>query len=221
MAKVSSGAEIIDAMLDGGYETDIITTIYGPSGSGKTNLCLIAAIAALTRGKKVVFVDTEGGISVERLQQLCSKELLENCLFLRPTSFEEQKASIERLKSLITDSIGMVVVDTMTMLYRVERGQSYDPYETDNDLGRQIASLAEIARVRTIPVIVTNQVYDNFKEEGVKMVGGNLLQYYAKCLIELKKGMGNKRIAVLKKHRSLGEGRECRFEIVNEGIKKA
>ena len=35
--KISSGIDFLDKLLEGGYDRDIVTTIYGPSGSGKTN----------------------------------------------------------------------------------------------------------------------------------------------------------------------------------------
>src|SRR3989338_3826200 len=67
MAKVSSGSGALDKLLEGGYETDVITTIYGPAGSGKTTTCLLAAVSTATvkenKDKKVVFIDTEGGFS--------------------------------------------------------------------------------------------------------------------------------------------------------------
>jgi DNA repair protein RadB len=170
------------------------------------------------RGKKVLFVDTEGGISVDRLGQLASGDgsILEHCLFLRPTTFVEQKKQIEKIKDMVSDSIGLIVLDTIGMLYRVERGQSYDPYEIDNALESQISSLSEIARVKKIPVLITNQVYDNLKTDSVKMVGGNLLGYSAKCLVELKNLTGGK-IAFLRKHRSL-ENREMPFKIIESGL---
>ena len=68
--KIPAGSELMDSMLDGGYDSDIITTIYGPAGSGKTNLCLLAAISIARQNKKVIYIDTEGGFSVSRLDQL-------------------------------------------------------------------------------------------------------------------------------------------------------
>jgi len=53
--KISSGSRDLDEWLKGGYDKDIITTLYGPAGSGKTNLCLIAA-AYMARDKKVIFI---------------------------------------------------------------------------------------------------------------------------------------------------------------------
>jgi DNA repair protein RadB len=91
----------------------------------------------------------------------------------------------------------------------------------NKDLGMQISYLSEIARRKNIPVLVTNQVYSSFEErENIKMVGGDILKYGSKCLIELQKGHNGIRKAVLKKHRSIAEDREAVFKIVNSGIEE-
>src|SRR3989338_2483661 len=121
--KISTGNEPLDELLNGGYETDAITTIYGPAGVGKTNLSLTAAANMARQGKKVIFIDTEGGFSITRLKQIASdhKKIMEKILFLRPTSFSEQCKDFETLKSIINQKIGLIIVDTITMLYRLER----------------------------------------------------------------------------------------------------
>jgi len=68
--RISTGTEVLDLLLEGGYENDAITTIYGPAGAGKTNLALIAAVSMAQKGKKVVYIDTEGGFSAARLKQV-------------------------------------------------------------------------------------------------------------------------------------------------------
>jgi hypothetical protein len=87
--------------------------------------------------------------------------------------------------------------------------------------------LSEIAKKGNIPVIITNQVYSGFLSEEelkkgiereVNIVGGDLFQYWSKCIIELKNERG-KRKAFLLKHRSLPQ-KELGFEIRNEGIFK-
>ena len=92
--KISAGSLDLNKFLFGGYETDIITTIYGPGGSGKSNFCSIVATSQARKGNKVIFMDTEGGFSAERFKQIhCgTKEeielALQNILILKPTSFE-------------------------------------------------------------------------------------------------------------------------------------
>ena len=82
-----------------------------------------------------------------------------------------------------------------------------------------------IIKGKNIPIIITNQVYSLFSkneedqklEREVSMVGGDLLKYWSKCLIELQNSHGRRKL-ILKKHRSLPV-KELDFEITNEGIK--
>lgn len=222
MAKISTGAAFLDALLDGGYDPDIVTTIFGPSGAGKTNLCLLAAVKVAGAGKKILFIDTEGGIAVERIKQISAnyEEVLNKILFFNPVTFTEQNDIFEKVKSMATDQIGLIVVDSISMLYRLELGRSEEIYEVNSALGRQIAYLVEIARRKKIPVLITNQVYADFDHrDEVKMVGGDLLKYGSKCLLELKRGEDFREI-ILRKHRSLPEGKRVKFKIVERGVEQ-
>ena len=108
--KISTGTQFFNEYLEGGYDEDIITTIYGPSGSGKTNLCLIAAVKIAEQGKKVIFIDTEGGIAVERISQLSSSTVLDNMIFLNPMTFAHQKEIFNNLHTMVNEDVGMIVV---------------------------------------------------------------------------------------------------------------
>ncbi|HLC89251.1 MAG TPA: ATPase domain-containing protein, partial [Candidatus Nanoarchaeia archaeon] len=110
MGKISSGARFVDEFLQGGYDTDIITTIYGPSGSGKTNFCLLAAVEVASSGKKVIIIDTEGGIAVERIKQLGGEKVLNEILFFNPLNFNEQKEVFATLAEMVNVNIGLIVV---------------------------------------------------------------------------------------------------------------
>jgi len=220
-----SGSRILDAMLGGGYEKGIITTVYGPAGSGKTVLCMLCAINVARQGKKVIYIDTEEGFSVERLKQITSStrtdhlKILNNIIFLRPMTFEEQKKCFEKLKEAVKEKVGLIVVDTIAMLYRLELGKSEDPQQINRELGRQIAYLTQIARIKNIPILIANQVYADFEEKDkINMVGGDILKYGSKGLIELQITPSGNRRAILRKHRSLAEEKEIVFRIVEGGI---
>lgn len=218
--RISTGTKVLDDLLGGGYECDAITTIYGPAGSGKTNFALLAAVSVARNDKKVVFVDTEGGFSMERLKQLVpknTKKILKNILFLRPTTFSEQKKAFAKLKQLMNKNTGLIVVDTISMLYRLERTDEAVK-EVNRELGAQVGLLNEICRKKKIPVIVTNQVYADFGSGKVRVVGGDILKYGSKCLLELQSLIGSKRKVVLRKHRSIPGEQERTFRIVNEGV---
>jgi len=234
--KISAGSFDLNKWLFGGYEKDIISVIYGDSGTGKTNFCLLAAVSQAKKGNKVIYIDTEGGFSAERVKQIAPEDyekVLENILILKPTNFDEQKEAFVELLKYLKDEISLIVVDGMTILYRLDfavarekdkdkdkdKGRDSNNGEIrkiNSELVRQMRTLAEIARKRNIPVIVTNQVYR--WEEEKKMVGGDILKYWGKCHIELANEKG-RRFAYLRKHRSLPE-KELEFKITQEGIAK-
>lgn len=222
--KISAGSYDLNKWLFGGYESDIISVIYGASGTGKTNFCILAAVSQAKKGKKVIFMDSEGGFSVERVKQIAPEntdEVLKNIFLLKPTNFSEQKKAFEKLLEHLEDEASLIIVDGMTILYRLDFADAREKDDNEArrinaELARQLRTLAEIARKRNIPVIVTNQVYR--WDDGMRMVGGDILKYWGKCLIELTNEKG-RRIAYLRKHRSLPE-KELEFEIRNEGIKR-
>jgi len=219
--KLSTGSSLLDRFLNGGYERDVITTIYGPAGSGKTTLAMLSVISAVQEGKRVIFIDTEGGFSVERLQQLTSdhEKVLEKTLFLKPTTFEKQKEAFDKLRSMVSDDVGLIVVDSIAMLYRMELGIADNIYDINRSLGRQIGFLTEIARTKGIPVIITNQVYANFEDKRkVHMVGGDILKYGSKCLLQLEPMANKIRKLTLMKHRAMPEDQKIFFDIVHDGI---
>jgi len=234
ISKISTGSFEFDRWLAGGYEKDIITTLYGPAGSGKTNLCLMAAAKTATHGKKVIFIDTEGGFSVERLKQLTlgNENILKKILLLKATNFFEQREAFNKLLDLIKEDIGLIIVDSMVMLYRLELGQANQEKDSEKiqlinkSLVRQMRILNEIARKKQIPVIITDQVYSEFlsredfeagKPKPVSMVGGDIMKYWSKCIIEVQNLGQNKKKAILRKHRSLPE-KEIIFIVTDKGI---
>lgn len=97
---ISSGVEFIDKLLEGGYEDDVITTIYGPPGAAKTNFCLLAMTSI--KDKKILYVDTESSFSIARFKQICPDyaEVLDRTIFLTPTTYYEQKEALEFMKKL-------------------------------------------------------------------------------------------------------------------------
>ena len=237
--RISAGNYELNKFLFGGYETDIITTIYGPGASGKSNLCMIVAVSQAKKGNKIMFIDTEGGFSVDRFRQIHqgtkeeTEKDLQNILLLKPTTFAEQEKAFEKILSHVKKGeISLIIVDSIAMLYRLELADAITSGETEKiqgvnrKLARQLKSLNEIARKQNIPVIVTNQVYSLFTknsedqnlEKQVSMVGGDLLKYWSKCLIEIQYYRG-KRKFTLRKHRSLPQ-KELAFEITNQGIRK-
>jgi len=233
--KISTGSFDFNKWLYGGYEKGIITMLAGPPGSGKTNFCILVSCSQAKKKNKVIYIDTEGGFSSERVKQMAGEgyeEVLGNILLMEPTDFDEQKKDFLKLLELIKkENVSLIIIDGMAMHYRLELGDAIKVKDDEKirnvnrDLARQMKILSEISRRYNIPVIITNQVYADFLskedfekgvERGVNLVGGDLMKYWCKCIIETR-NQGNKKKAILQKHRSLPI-KEINFEIRNEGI---
>ena len=82
--------------------------------------------------------------------------------------------------------------------------------------------LSKIARKFDIAAVLTNQIYNAFDDEGnndIRAVGGTILQYWSKVIIQLERGDEvNKRVATLVRHRSIPEGNQTVFSITSRGI---
>lgn len=203
--------------LIGELQKDTITTIYGPPGSGKSTICFQYAISCVRQGKKVLYVDTEGGFSVERIKQIMPQIDLSQIIVFSPKDFEDQKNVISNLNKQIknSSSIGLIIIDSLVMLYRLKLEDA--PQKINGELANQLHLLTEVSRNFHIPIIVTNQMYQNFETKEKKMVGGSLVEYWSKTIIEIDKEQ-DIRIAILKKHKYKKEGESKKFEIFQNGI---
>lgn len=206
--------EKFDILLGGGLLPRNITHIYGEPGSGKTNLALMATVNASSLGK-VIYIDPEGGFSVERLKQISGNkinEVLKNLMLIEPTDFDEQKIAIKKLSDIVPQvKASLVIVDSIAVLYRLEEDKDI------KELGRQLAQLLRIARKYEIPVLITNQVYTNIDTGRIVPVGSDIVKYWAKVIIELERS-NDSRFAIIHKHKFLPEGMKLEFRIVETGI---
>lgn len=180
------------------------------------------------------------------LQAKNTGKFLQKLFIIKPTNFEEQIEAFKKLLELSNLSdLELIVVDSIAMLYRLELGlikedakneikgkeeklneekmkkvEKEEQEEKIKNINRMLATqlriLSEIARKKSIAILVTNQVYQVGDE--IHMVGGDLLKYWSKCIIKLEH-FGDKRKALLIKHRSLPQ-KEFLYRIVEKGIEK-
>jgi DNA repair protein RadB len=204
----------IDALLGGGLPSKLITQFYGPAGSGKSNLALQAGINAVKMGRKVLFIDPEGSFSTKRIEQMHpGKDLLKSIVLREPASMHEQAEAIESAWAI--KELGLVVVDSMVYHYRLELDHD-EPYKANHELGMQMAMLLDIARKKNIPVLITNQVYENPVTHGIEPVGGDTLRYASKVVVELSHA--SERTARLVNHPFMKDGQKVGFKIAGKGV---
>lgn len=158
----------IDEILGGGVEKGTITQFYGPPGSGKTNIAIKLAVEVAKRGKKVIFIDTEGGLSIERVKQIAGdnfNKVAPNILIYEPSSFYEQGIVIQKINSLLKKEgkkFDAIILDSAVALYRLKEGNSS---KLNVELGKQMALLLRIARKYNLAVVITNHIYSLFDED--------------------------------------------------------
>ncbi|KZX10294.1 DNA repair and recombination protein RadB [Methanobrevibacter filiformis] len=217
----------IDEIIGGGIEKGSITQIYGPPGSGKTNIALKLSVGVAKTGQKVIYIDTEGGLSIDRIKQIAKRDIeavANNIYVYEPHSFNQQE---DDLNSVITwlknnggEDIDLIVLDSAVALYRLNENKASI---LNKIMGKQMGLLSKIARKYNIAILITNQIYSNFDDEGINKVtpvGGTILKYWSKVIIELQKSdVPSERIATLQRHRHIAEGLITKFKITSDGIK--
>ncbi len=203
-------------MLGGGIECGSVTLFYGEAGTGKTNICLQTAYNIARTGMKVAYLDTEG-LSSDRVEQVfADKDAIRNLLVFQVHSFEEQSDRIAKAVRLsdANDKIGLIVIDSLTMFYRLNS----DDVSVRNELTKESEMLLSAARRNDVPVMITSQVYTNIGTGSIEFLGGHALHHNAKTIVRLDKRPNGRRAAVIMKHRSLPEGRYVNYRIVASGI---
>ncbi len=217
-----------------GLDPGSLISFYGPPASGKTNLCTLAAVDCVRKGGKVVYMDTEGGFSQERLRQITNahQAVLDSTMLIKPRDFREQGIMIKELERHRAD---LYIVDSIVALYRLEhaekgekdrerqgKGPTRAVLEANRELSRQLSVLNALARDRQVPVMVTAHTFRHWETGLNDIVGGDAMKYWSKIIVYLEKtGRMSERKATLIKHRYLPEWGSAKYSITNEGIKPA
>jgi len=192
MQRILTGCKCIDESMGGGFSTGSVNMIYGEPETGKSTLAMQCSVNCALQGLKVLFVDCDGTFSPKRLEQLSSgkfDEVAEFVILVRPADFREQTAVADRISEYTAKGFGLVVIDTVTGLYRARVAEtSGKAFGLNRELNRQMASIAQMAKVQKIPVIVTSQVYGVFGEpvSGVAPVATRVLKFWSDEIIAMK-----------------------------------
>lgn len=205
----------LDGLLGGGVEMGIVTEVFGPAGAGKTNFCIHLSLACARSGK-VAYLDTENGLSAERVGQMASNpKLMKNILVKKVSDFWQQEETIKSLGE--KEALSGVVVDSIVMLYRLALTDKSAP-DVNGSLAWQVHSLSLLAESLNIPVVVTNQVYTPFGKSESVPVAGDILRYWPKSILSIEPTGTGTRKATIVKHRSIAEGESRDFSITAKGF---
>ena len=223
--KIPTGCRTIDKILEGGISFESVSLIYGEPETGKTTLAIQCAINCAGQGYKTLFVDCDDTFSTRRLSQIASKrfkEIAELIILMKPNNFREQTLVIDQLTDYITKNFGLIIIDTITTLYRAEIAEFPEKaFELNRELNRQMALLAQIAKTQKIAVLMTSQVRSVFNEAHVSIepVATRVTKFWADTIIFMKPtenpGIIN---AILEKGPKRAQPLVCHLKIGETGI---
>lgn len=180
----------MDRILDGGLPLRNVTLLYGAAETGKTTLAIQCAANTARVGYKTIFIDSDNSFSPERLSQIALDDIdrvSASIIFIKPSSFTEQGVVIDHLEEYLTPKFGLVVVDTITSLYRAELGTAQKTFALNRELNRQVAALAQIAKSHQLAVLMISQVRSVPIPEGTDVVpvATRVLKFWSDFVVSL------------------------------------
>ncbi len=234
LGHITTGSPALDKIIGGGAETQGITEMYGEFGSGKSQvahqLCVSVQLPLEQGGLdgKAIYIDTENTFRPERITQMARavgldpERALEGIYVARAHTTDHQMLLAEKAAEIAkNDGVRLVVVDSVTSLFRVEYCGRGALAERQQKLGRHIAALHKLAELNDLAVFVTNQVQsrpDVFFGDPTRPVGGHVLGHAMTARVYLRKSKANTRTAHLVDHPGLPP-EKATFQIVEAGIR--
>ncbi len=178
-----------------------------------------------------MYIDTEGTFRPERLTQiaeaygLSAPDVLENVAYARAHNTEHQTKLLVAAASMMAQSrFALIIVDSVTALYRTEYNGRGELSTRQIHLGRFLRALQRLADEFGVAVVVTNQVVaanldggSMFAGPSVKPIGGNIMAHASTTRLWFKKGRGENRVVKIMCSPSLAE-QDANFGIGPQGV---
>lgn len=178
---------------------------------------------------KVLFIDTEGTFRADRIAEIAERfdvdpnQVLENICYCRAHNTEHQTQLLTQAAALMAEAnFGLMIVDSVTNLYRSEFSGRGELADRQQHLGRFLRYAQRLADEFQIAVVLTNQVMA--KVDGTAMygpthcpIGGHILAHACQTRLSLRKGKGDTRVCKVYDSPCLPEA-EATFSISTGGV---
>lgn len=208
---IPTGCVSLDRALEGGLKLGGMALLYGEAETGKTTLAMQCAVNSARVGYKTLYVDSDGTFSPERLYQITPKdfeEVSDSIILTRPSTLKEQAETVDSLERYIGGRFGLIVLDTVTSLYRLELDGKKETFNLNRELNRQVAALAQVSKALDVSVLLLSQVRSVVGETDVAPVATRVLKFWSDAVISLAR-MGRRNIVRASVEKS--EGKETRL----------
>jgi len=222
--RIPTGCKSLDSLLGGGLPSGKLTLVYGEAETGKTSLAIQCAVNSAKMGYRNIFVDADGSFIPERLYQIAgdiAEEVSMMIIVMRPKDFQEQAEIINNLDRYVIARVGLVIIDTITSLYRAALTSSQEVFSLNRELNHQVATLAEVSKSYSVPILLTSQVRGVINQEGpaVEPVATRVLKFWSDIVILLKKEKAGFITAKIEKPLLNGRAELCYLSIESSGIR--
>ena len=200
MPRVPTGSFSLDIATGGGFPYGSIVELYGEESTGKSLLALKTIVEAQKQGRKCIYIDLEGSITLKWATKLGVDPTL--LYIARPKTAEEALDMVDDLAG--SGNVGVIVVDSVAALVPI--------VETENDLEKQqMGTAAKLMSKHLRGLVSTLQpsdlsekddynpcvvIYINQTREKIGVMwgsplttpGGKALKFYSSIRVHLTKG---------------------------------
>lgn len=231
--RCTTGSKKFDSILGGGIETQAMTELIGDYGVGKTQVCMTLSVIAQLPPEKggfggnVIYMDTEGTFSPERIHQIATKrgldgkQVLDNIVVARAYTSDHQCFLIDHLfKKVPEENAKLAIVDSMISHFRGEYIGREELSMRQQVLNQYLHKLLRLTEAYNIAVVVTNQVQANpalFYGNPERPAGGHVMAHACTHRIHMGRGKSGTRVAKVIDSPYLPE-KKASFIITEKGI---
>jgi len=223
---VTTNSFCLNRIMGGGLPKGQITLVYGTSNTGKTTLALQCATSASRENQKVLYVDCENSFSPERLAQIAVQDLQDvssRIFVFKLQSFREQSLLIEEVERYVSKNVVLIVVDTITSLYRLELKNPELVFSSNRSINRQLAYLTQTAKAFDVAVLITSQVHNTIQADApplIEPVATRVLKFWSQNILQFTENpKPSVRSVIVEKHSELSRvGASCLILLDKTGI---
>jgi RecA/RadA recombinase len=164
--------------------------VYGEAGSGKSTVALQFVNAACRVGMRTAYVNSESTSPIDRLEQITGRnfnEIEDLVRIIFPKNFDEQGAVVDDIELYARENTGLVIVDTLTRLYRIVLDGQETTYAAHRELNRQAGFLKGLARQKDMIILVLNQVRASINgPDDFEPVAKNIMDYWSDYVLRIR-----------------------------------
>jgi DNA repair protein RadA len=234
--RLTTGSNNLDKLLGGGVETQAITEFIGEYGAGKSQICMQLCVTAQQPldqgglGGKVLFIDTEGTFSPQRVHDIAeargleARSILEHIIYARCYNSDHQMHIVDQAAKVVEEEgIRLIVVDSLISHFRGEYVGRERLAERQQRLNQHIHRLLRLAELYNGSAVFTNQIQANptavFGDPN-RPAGGHVVAHASTHRLFIRKGRANTRVITVIDSPYLPEAK-TRFAITAKGIEDA